>query len=113
MNEIGDQHNILLDKQMINLRYGTQFDENDLISFIRATGLDYIIQGQQSCLFENHTKPASLDYWLRESYARSRDQKQAENAVLDALVSTGKFTIEEDLMCPDTGRRCKGVRLSR
>jgi hypothetical protein len=97
---------------MINLRYGTPFDENVLIAYIRENSRDYIIQGQQACLFEMHTKPSSLDYWLRENYANNRNIKQAENSVLDALVSTGKFAIEEDLPCPDSGRRCKGIRLS-
>lgn len=97
---------------MINLRYGTQFDENVLIVYIRATGRDYIIQGQQACMFENHTKPSSLDYWLRENYANNRNIKQAENAVLDALVATERFAIEEGLTCPDSGRHCKGIRLT-
>ncbi len=96
---------------MINLPYGTPFDENDLVAHIRASGRDYIIQGQQASSFAKHTKPHSLDYWFRQNYASNNDTKQAENSVLDALVATGLFTIEARLMCPDSGARCKGVRL--
>lgn len=96
---------------MINLPYGTPFDENDLVAYIRESGRDYIIQGQQACSFADHSKPHSLDYWLRQNYANNHDTKQAENVVLDALVATGQFTVVARLRCPDSGARCKGVRL--
>jgi hypothetical protein len=95
---------------MINLPYGGAFDERELIAYIRSTGRDYIIQGQQALSLEEHTKPQSLDYWLRQ-YGRNQDTKQAENSVLDALVETGLFEISANLLCPDTGRQCKGLRL--
>ena len=97
---------------MINLPYGTPFNENALVAHIRASGRDYIIQGQQASSFANHSKRRSLDYWLRQNYATNRDTKQAENSVLAALVATGLFSIVARLPCPDkTGSRCKGVRL--
>jgi hypothetical protein len=96
---------------MIDLPYGKPFEVNVLVAHIRASSRDYIIQGQKICTFENHPKPKSLDYWLRENYARTRNQKQAENSVLDALVATGHFLIEEKLACPDTGNLCKGIRI--
>lgn len=96
---------------MINLPHGTPFDENNLVTYIKASDRDYIIQGQQACSFSDHSKPNSLDYWLRQNYANNRDTKQAENSVLDALVATGKFTIDPNLFCPDSKSRCKGVRL--
>lgn len=97
---------------MINLPNGTPFNENALIAYIRASGRDYIIQGQQASSFANHTKPHSLDYWLRQNYATNHDTKQAENSVLAALVATGFFSIVARLSCPDKiGSRCKGVRL--
>jgi hypothetical protein len=95
---------------MIKLPYGGQFDEKALVAHIKASGRDYIIQGQQTASYANHTKPQSLDYWLRQ-FASNCDTKQAENSVLDALVATGLFRIEDQLGCPDSGRQCKGLRL--
>ena len=95
---------------MINLPYGGAFDEHDLVAHVRASGRDYIIQGQQAVSFDEHTKPQSLDYWLRQ-FGNNPNTKQAENSVLDALVATGLFEVIFDLVCPDSGKRCKGLRL--
>jgi hypothetical protein len=97
---------------MISLPYGgrnAQFDEQDLISHINNSERDYIIQGQQQCSLANHTKPTSLDYWLRVNYAANPDTKQAVNEVVEQLVATGLFEEFDDLRCPDSGRMCKGV----
>lgn len=96
---------------MISLPYGRAFDEQDLVDYIRGSGRDYIIQGQQTCAFVNHSKPRSLDYWLRENYANNPDTKQAENSVLIDLASTGLFRIATGLRCPDKGTFCKGIQL--
>jgi hypothetical protein len=96
---------------MIDLPHGGLFDEHDLVAYVRASGRNYIIQGQQACSFSNHSKPHSLDYWLRRNYANNRDTKQAENSVLNALVATGLFTVATRLRCPDSGSYCKGIRL--
>ena len=95
---------------MIYLPYGGAFDEHDLVSHIRTSGRDYIIQGQQALSLNEHTKPNSLDYWLRQ-FGNNPNTKQAENSVLDALVATGLFVIITNLVCPDSGKRCKGLRL--
>ncbi|BBL76346.1 hypothetical protein [Methylomagnum ishizawai] len=95
---------------MIDLPYGGRFDEHGLVAHIRASGRDYIIQGQQKGALAEHPKPHSLDYWLRQ-FARNPDIKQAENSVMDALVATGLFVVEHHLTCPDSGRPCKGLRL--
>lgn len=99
---------------MIKLPYGgrnAKFDEQELIEHIRKSFRNYIIQGQQNCSLLNHTKPNSLDYWLRVNYAEESDTKQAVNEVMDQLVETGLFEIEDDLPCPDSGRPCKGIKL--
>ena len=95
---------------MIDLPYGGAFEEHDLVAHIRASGRDYIIQGQQALSLDEHTKPQSLDYWLRQ-FGKNPNTKQAENSVLDALVATGLFEIIRTLICPDSGERCKGLRL--
>ena len=98
---------------MIRLPYGgpnAQFDERELVDHLRTRMRDYIIQGQQNCRLENHTKKQSLDYWLRSNFASNPDTKQAVNTVMEDLVATGLFE-EEKLTCPDSGRKCKGLKL--
>ncbi len=97
---------------MIQLPYGGggQFDENRLIQYIQTSGRNYIIQGQQPCTFAKHTKPQSLDYWLRQ-FANNPDTKQAVNQVVDDLVGTGLFIVVLKILCPDTGYMAKGLRL--
>ena len=75
---------------LINLPYGNNtFDSNDLKDYIRRTGKNYIIQGQENCKRMNHPKPNSLDCWLRDNYAQNPDTKQAINEVIADLVNTG------------------------
>jgi hypothetical protein len=90
---------------------GAGFHVSEIVSHIQSTGMDYIIQGQQNCSLKNHTKPHSLDVWLRKGYARNKDTKQAVNEVMDALVATGWFEVVKNLTCPDRGTRVKGLRL--
>lgn len=90
---------------------GAGFRVSELISHIRSTGRDYVIQGQQNCTLKKHTKRHSLDVWLRTGYARNNDTKQAVKKVMDALVATGWFEEVKKLTCPDSGRRVKGLRL--
>ena len=96
---------------MIDLPFGGQFDERELVAHINASRRDYIIQGQQGASLANQSKPHSLDYWLRQ-LSPNPNVKQAENSVLNALVKTGLFEIVNDLICPDSGERCKGIRLT-
>ena len=96
---------------LINLPYGkNSFDSNSLKEHIRTTGRNYIIQGQKACRRIDHPKPNSLDCWLRDNYAQNPDTKQAVNEVIAALVATGDFVLGE-FYCPDSGRRCKGIRI--
>jgi len=90
---------------------GAGFYVSQLKTHIRSTGRDYIIQGQQHCTREAHTKRHSLDVWLREGFANNKDIAQAVNQVIQALVATGQFEVDEHLLCPDSGRRVKGLRL--
>lgn len=99
---------------MIKLRYGgpgAQFDEMDLVRYIKGSFREYIIQAQQNCSLAKNTKPHSLDYWLRTNYARTPDTKQATNDVIGQLVETGHFEVGRKLHCPDSGRLCKGIKL--
>lgn len=86
------------------------FPLEDLVEHVRASGRGYVVVGGKNCLLADHTKPRSLDYWLRTRYARSADTKQATNAVLDELVATGRFEIRRE-RCPDSGRLCKALAL--
>lgn len=90
---------------------GAGFTPSELVSHIRSTGRDYIIQGQQNSTLENHTKPRSLDVWLRTRFTTRKNVRQAVNNVIEDLVATGLFEVAWDLACPDSGRAVKGLRL--
>ena len=90
---------------------GAGFHVSELVSHIRSTGRDYTVQGQQNATRAKHTKPHSLDVWLRTNFARHPDTKQAVNEVVDALVATGELELVLRLPCPDSGRLVKGLRL--
>ena len=95
---------------MINLSYGGSFDEQALVRHIRKSGRKYIIQGQQNHIHAAHTKPDSLDYWLRQ-FAHNPNIKQADNKVIAQLVATGLFQESNNLHCPKTDQLCKGLIL--
>jgi hypothetical protein len=84
------------------------FTTDDLKNYIRTSGRNYIIQGQQQCTLNDHTKKLSLDYWLREKY--NHDQRQALNSVIGDLVATGEFEVGK-FLCPNRGRMCKGIKI--
>ena len=89
------------------------FDTDDLLSHIRSSGISFIIQGQQHCPLAEHTKPSSLDVWLRENYTNKRDTAQATNEVIANLVRTGLFR-EGEFRCPDNGRPgLKGIAITQ
>lgn len=98
----------------IRLPYGgsdSGFDVEVLVAHIVSSGRDYIIQGGQNCILAKHTKPNSLDVWLRRSHTHLKDTRQAVKEVVDSLVATELFQ-ERELICPDSGRSCKGVKLT-
>ena len=98
----------------IHLPYGGRgalFDAEDLKAHMEQDGMGYIIQGQQACVLAAHTKPRSLDVWLRKRCAKP-DTKQAVNGVIEQLVRTGMFC-EGKFRCPDSGLLTKGIALSQ
>jgi len=104
-------------EKWISLPYGGKgagFDAQDLVKHIAESGRDYIIQGQQKLSFSAHTKPHSLDYWLREGHPSKEDMKLADNAVVEQLEKkTDLFVVDYGLTCPDSGQKCKGLRLTQ
>ena len=100
--------------QLIRLPHGepgTGFSVRQLVDHMEQSGREYIIGGEVDCALVDHPKPASLDYWLRESFAANQDTKQATNDVIAQLVATGLFEPANDLRCPNTGTRSFGLRL--
>ena len=93
----------------VTLMDGSCFDSAQLMNHIKKSGREFVIQGQKKCKFHEHTKPQSLDYWLRSNIANNKDTMQATNQVIEQLVSTGIFAIGR-FICPDTGRECKGIQ---
>jgi len=98
--------------QFINLPHGgpgAGFRVSALIAHIQSSGRDYV-QGQQNCILDEHTKPNSLDAWLRQNCTERPGTRQAVTRVAQALVASGRFESVR-MPCPDSGRRCKGLRL--
>jgi hypothetical protein len=92
---------------------GARFNEHDLVDFVLAfkPPRNYIIIGASRVALAKYHKKHTLDYWLR-GRSRSRDTTQAVESVIDALVATGLFVDEEKLLCPESHRKCRGLRLS-
>jgi len=90
---------------------GARFRVRDLIDYMEQSGREYIIAGEVDCALADHPKPSSLDYWLREHFAKNKETKQATSAVIARLVATGLFERLEDLRCPDSGHKCIGLKL--
>jgi hypothetical protein len=91
---------------------GAGFQIRELIDYMNRSGRAYIIGGEVDCALADHPKPRSLDYWLRENFARNKEIKQATNEVITQLAATGLFERLEDLRCPDSGHKCEGLRLT-
>jgi hypothetical protein len=90
---------------------GARFRVRELIDYMEQSGRDYIIAGEVDCALADHPKPSSLDYYLREHFAKNKETKQATNAVIARLLATGLFDQFEDLRCPDSGHKCMGLKL--
>ena len=110
------QNRNIIDEQSgkIGLPYGEPqagFPIQDLIDHLQAMNRDYIIIGGANCTFTEHTKLQSLDYWIRKNYTSRKDTRQAVKEVIENLVVSGRFEEREDLICPDSGRPCKGIAL--
>lgn len=87
------------------------FHVSRLIRHLITTGCDYIVQGQQHVALNNHTKPSSLDHWIRTNVANNQDTAQATNNVVAQLCNTGLFAPVPNLVCPDSNQQCQGIRL--
>jgi len=88
-----------------------EIDVSILAKHIQESDYNYIIQGQKNVNYNKHTKPSSLDYWLRGKSISYKNTKQATNDVLKQLEDTDIFIIKHKLICPDSGRKCKGLIL--
>lgn len=89
---------------------GEYFELSKLVKHIKDSYRNYIIQGQQNCSFEDHSKPHSLDFWIRKNHTCRKNTKQATNEVIRAIVQSDIFR-ESKFDCPDSGKKCKGIQL--
>jgi len=80
-----------------------------LTDYIRSGKRNFIIIGGVNDVFSEHKKPQSLDYWLRNNYTERKNTRQAVREVIGRLVASGFFEMRSGLVCPDTGRHCKGL----
>jgi hypothetical protein len=92
---------------------GARISEHELVDFVLAfrPPRNYIILGASHVALAKYHKKNTLDYWLR-GRSRYRDTAQAVESVIDALVATGLFADEEKLLCPESHKKCRGLRLS-
>jgi hypothetical protein len=88
---------------------GAGFRVRELIEYIEQSGRDYIIGGEVDCALADHPRPSSLDYWLRENFARNKETRQATRVVIAQLIATGLFQEAGGLRCPDQGDKCSGL----
>lgn len=108
------RHSMVKDLCFISLPFGSagdSFDVEELIRFLENSGRNYIIVGGANVPFSKHSKPNSLDYWIRKNHTQRSDTRQAVAEVVNALVASGRFEQRDDLVCPDSGRRCHGIIL--
>ncbi len=91
---------------------GEGFYSEDLVAHIARSGRDYIINGGVNCVLDEHPKPNSLDLWLRNGYTTRKGTRQSVVEVRRDLVATGLFVERNRLLCPDSGRLCKGLQLT-
>ncbi len=101
--------------RFIELPYGAPgegFMISYLVTYLQESRKDYIIQGQVNCSLADHPKPNSLDVWFRKHFTSRQDTKQATNDLLQEIIKTGLFK-EGVFTCPDSGRKCKGIKLTR
>jgi hypothetical protein len=92
---------------------GARINEHELVDFVLAfkPPRSYIIVGASHVALAKYHKKRTLDYWLRQ-HSQYPDTTQAVESVIDALVATGLFVDEEQLLCPESHRKCRGLRLS-
>lgn len=94
----------------ITLDDGTEVNPDDLVEYIQQIlRTQYIIIGKQTDGYSQHNKEYSLDYWLRER-AINRNTMQATDNVVNQLVETGLFVMDETTD-PHTGRLCDVLML--
>lgn len=98
----------------INLPYGgpgAGFKVAELITLLQQRNVDFIIVGSQYVILADHTKPASLDVWLRMKVSKSySNTRQACVKVINDLIGTGLFVIEKK-RCDVTKRPCDALVL--
>jgi hypothetical protein len=87
-----------------------QFHISSLIRMFIDRRITEIVQGQQHLVLANHTKPNSLDFWIRSTIANYPDVAQATNSVIDQVCGTGLFE-RAQVTCQDNQNICNGIRL--
>lgn len=83
----------------INLPYGglgASFNVEELVALFKQRKVNFIIVGSQNSTLAAHTKPASLDVWLRNhKTVKNPNTRQACKEVIQDLVETGLFAKEK------------------
>ena len=82
----------------------------DLIAHFRKNNLNFMIIGSTQVAFQNHSKPNSLDIWLRShpNVNNYRDTCQSVNNVISQLIKHESFSLGLR-KCPKSKRICKAL----
>lgn len=90
--------------------YRGTFDDAELVRLFERSKGQQVVLGKANQTFENHPKPYSLCYWLRQRFNRSA-QRLLTDEVIAALRETGRYNFRK-ITDPETGRQVQGIVLA-
>jgi hypothetical protein len=89
------------------------FEITELLDELEKRKTNFIIIGAMKATLKTHTKPHSLDYWLRElSIVKLKNTMQATKEVQNSIVNTGRFFLEKR-RCPISSNYCNALVITK
>lgn len=84
-----------------------------LIKEFQKRKTDFMIIGAQNHSLTKHTKPESLDYWLRNlKQVKQKNTRQACSKLINDLLGSGLFIFDKR-RCPVSGKLCNAIIIKR
>ena len=82
----------------------------DLIAHFRKNNLNFMIIGSTKATLQKHSKPNSLDVWIRThpNILKYKDTCQSVNTVISQLIKHESFSLGLR-KCPKSSRMCKAL----
>ncbi len=102
-----------MDKITLPYANNAKFNSNDLINHFREQRMNYMIIGATQVTLQNHTKPKSLDVWIRNhpNVIGYENTCQAVNNVVSQIIEHQSFSLGLR-KCPKSKRICKALVFS-